>query len=304
VVSQVASKIDEVLAGGRPALIGYLPIGFPTLERSIEAVITLINAGVDIIELGIPYSDPVMDGPTIQAAAQIALDNGTKPKDVFHVIEQIKLIHPETPVLAMTYYNPIFRYGVDQFAKDLAGAGGAGLITADLVPEQGKEWIAAADKYHLDKVFLVAPSTPPERLQKVASEARGFIYAASTMGVTGARAEVGNAAETLVADTRKAAAANATGVSTGEGAEQSAATADNSTGRSVADSTCEKHVCVGLGVSTAEQAKQVGKYADGVIVGSAFVKPLLDESKPWDQRLKDLSQIANEIATGVAASRN
>jgi len=268
--SQVASKLDEVLAEGRPALVGYLPLGFPTLEKSVEAITTLIDNGVDIVEIGIPYTDPVMDGPVIQAAAQTALDNGTRPKDVFHIIQQIKQTHPATPILVMTYYNPVLRYGVDKFAEELAQAGGAGLITADLVPEQAGEWIAAADKYGLDKVFLVAPSTPPERLKLVSEAARGFVYAASTMGVTGVRAEVGNAAEKLVYQTRKAGA---------------------------------KHVCVGLGVSNAEQAKEVGKYADGVIVGSAFVKPLLNESQPWEQRLKTLSEIVKQIAAGVANSR-
>ena len=279
--SQVAAKLDEVLATGRPALIGYLPLGFPTIEKSIEAVITLIDAGVDIIELGIPYSDPVMDGPTIQAAAQIALDNGTHPRDVFEVIKRIKAKRPNTPILAMTYFNPVLRYGVEKFAHDLAEAGGAGLITADLVPDQGPDWIAAADKYGLDKVFLVAPSTPPERLKLVASNSRGFIYAASTMGVTGVRAEVGSTAKQLVANTRKASAELA---------------ATNLPG--------EKHVCVGLGVSTAEQAQEVGSYADGVIVGSAFVKPLLDDTIPWNGRLTNLANIAKELSDGVAASRN
>lgn len=265
----VAAKLDEVRAEGRPALIGYLPMGFPTIDQSIEAVLTLIDSGVDIIELGIPYSDPVMDGPVIQAAAQAALDNGTHPRDVFEVIKRIKAARPGTPILAMTYYNPVLRYGVDKFAHDLAAAGGAGLITADLVPDQGAEWITAADKYHLDKVFLVAPSTPPERLAMVSKASRGFVYAASTMGVTGVRAQVGAAAQQLVADTRAA------------GAQQ---------------------VCVGLGVSTAEQAKQVGSYADGVIVGSAFVKPLLDDTKPWPQRLNDLAQITHQIASGIKAA--
>jgi len=268
--SQVAAKLDGLLATGRPAFIGYLPLGFPTLENSIDAVITMIDAGVDIVELGIPYTDPVMDGPIIQAAAQIALDNGIHPRDVFGVINQIKMQRPGIPILVMTYYNPVFRYGVEKFAHDLADAGGAGLITADLVPEQGPEWIAAADKYGLDKVFLVAPSTLPQRLRLVAEASRGFVYAASTMGVTGVRSEVGAAAAKLVADTRQAGA---------------------------------KHVCVGLGVSTGQQAREVGRYADGVIVGSALVKPLLDGSIPWDQRLQHLSRVTHEIAQGVAEAR-
>ena len=268
--SQVATKLEQLKQQGRPAFIGYLPLGFPTLEQSVEAVLTLIDNGVDIVELGIPYTDPVMDGPTIQAAAQIALDNGVRPSQVFEVIERLKAERPDTPILVMTYYNPVFRYGVEKFARNLAEAGGAGLITADLVPDQGAEWIAASNKYQLDKVFLVAPSTPPERLKMVSEASRGFVYAASTMGVTGVRAEVGQAAEQLVQNTRNAGA---------------------------------EHVCVGLGVSTGEQAKEVGRYADGVIVGSALVKPLLDDSIPWSQRLRNLADTTNQISQGVRNAR-
>ena len=275
--SHVASKLAETKAQGRPALIGYIPNGFPTKEQGLDAAKAMLDSGVDILELGIPYTDPVMDGPTIQRAAEQALAGGTHPSDVFDTIRALKEYRPDVPVLVMSYFNPVMKYGVDNFAKDLAAAGGAGIITADLVPDQGPDWIAAADANGLDKVFLVAPSSTPERLQLVAENSRGFVYAASTMGVTGVRAEVGPQAEALVGRTRDAMTAS--------------------------ENPGTEFVCVGLGVSTPEQAAEVGRYADGVIVGSAFVKPLLDESVPWEERLARLREVVSGIAAGVGNAR-
>lgn len=266
-MSQSATRIDSVLAAGRPALIAYLPAGFPTVERSIEAAHALIESGVDIIELGLPYSDPVMDGPTIQQAVDIALESGVRTRDVFEVVRAVA--ETGTPTLVMTYFNPVLRYGVERFASDLVAAGGAGLITADLIPDEASEWIAAADKHDLDKVYLVAPSSTDDRLVMTAQASRGFVYAASTMGVTGVRASVGEQAENLVARTRAA------------GAER---------------------VCVGLGVSQPDQAAEVGRYADGVIVGSAFVRALLAEGE-WQDRLENLKTVARGLAEGVHSAR-
>lgn len=266
-MSATAQTIDRLKADGRGALIGYLPVGFPTFDESVAAVLGLIDAGADIIELGIPYSDPVMDGATIQEAVDVALAGGTRVRDVFRLVEAVA--GRGAPILAMTYFNPVLRYGVDAFARDLAAAGGAGLITPDLVPEEAGEWIAAADARDLDKVFLVAPSSTPARLASTSSASRGFVYAASTMGVTGERATVGLRAEQLVADTRAA------------GAER---------------------VCVGLGVSQPEQAAEVGRYADGVIVGSAFVRPLLAPG-PFAERLAAMQEVASGLAAGVHRAR-
>ena len=182
-----------------------------------------------------------MDGEVIQNSGQAALEAGTRTRHVLQVVE--KLAPLGAPIVVMTYFNPIFRYGVDAFARDLASAGGAGLVTPDLIPEEAGEWIAAADEHGLDKVFLVAPTSTDERLALTSAACRGFVYAASTMGVTGERAPVGMGAEDLVARTRAA------------GAER---------------------VCVGLGVSNAEHARQVGSYSDGVIVGSALIRALHD----------------------------
>ncbi len=267
-MSATADRIDQVRAEGRAALVAYLPVGFPTVAESVRAVHTLVDNGVDILELGLPYSDPVMDGETIQHAVTQALLAGARVRDLFPVVEAAA--SRGVPVLSMTYFNPVMRYGVDAFARDLAAAGGAGLITPDLIPDEAGEWIAAADAHDLDKVFLVAPSSTDERLALTAAASRGFVYAASTMGVTGERATLGSHAEELVERTRAA------------GAER---------------------VCVGLGVSRPDQAAQVARYADGVIVGSAFVRPLLGDGS-FDERLEAMGAVARGLAEGVRSARS
>ncbi|HEX7805977.1 MAG TPA: tryptophan synthase subunit alpha, partial [Cellulomonas sp.] len=191
-------------APGRAAFIGYLPLGYPDVPGSVDAALAMVDAGVDIVELGLPYSDPVMDGPTIQHAVEHALAGGARVRQIFGAVERVAA--SGAPVLVMTYWNPVLRYGVDAFARDLASAGGAGLITPDLIPDEAGEWIAASEAHGLDRVFLVAPSSTPERLASTSAASRGFVYAASTMGVTGERGTVGTHAEQLVADTRAAGA--------------------------------------------------------------------------------------------------
>lgn len=265
--SRTGATLDRLRGEGRAALVGYLPLGYPSVAGSVAAARTMVEAGVDVVELGLPYSDPVMDGPVIQHAVDHALAGGTRVRDVLGAVEQIAATG--APVLVMTYWNPVLRYGVDAFARDLAAAGGAGLITPDLIPDEGQDWIAASAAHDLDRIFLVAPSSTPERLAMTAAASRGFVYAASTMGVTGERATVGARAEQLVADTRAAGA---------------------------------EHVCVGLGVSRPEQAQDIGRYADGVIVGSAFVRALAgadDEAAALDA----LAAVAAGLAEGVRRSR-
>ncbi len=274
--STTAARLDRLRAGdatapgtpGRAALVGYLPLGFPDVATSVRAAVEMVNHGVDVIEIGLPYSDPVMDGPVIQDAVEHALAGGTRVRDVFGAVEEIAATG--APVLVMTYWNPVLRYGVDAFARDVAAAGGAGLITPDLIPDEGAEWIAASDAYDLDRVFLVAPSSTPERLALTAGASRGFVYAASTMGVTGERTTVGARAEQLVADTRAAGA---------------------------------EHVCVGLGVSRPEQAQEIGRYADGVIVGSAFVRALA-QGTDTDAGVRAVGEVARGLAEGVRRSRS
>lgn len=259
-----ATAFETARAEGRAALVGYLPAGYPSVEGSIEAITAMVDAGCDVIEVGLPYSDPVMDGPTIQAAAQAALEAGTRTKDVLRVVEAVAATG--TPTVVMTYWNPVERYGVERFAADLAAAGGAGLITPDLTPDSGAEWIAAADAHGLDKVFLVAPSSTDERIAMTTAACRGFVYATAVMGVTGARTTTSDLAGPLVAR---------------------------------AKATTDLPVCVGLGVSTGDQAAEVASYADGVIVGSAFVRTLLDHADDPAAGIAALRALTEDLAGGV-----
>ena len=251
-------------AEGRAALVGYLPAGFPDVPGAIEAITTMVDAGVDVVEIGLPYSDPVMDGPTIQAAAQQALEGGVRTTDVLRTVEAVAATG--VPTLVMTYWNPVEQYGVERFAADLASAGGSGLITPDITPDYGAEWIAAADAHELDKVFLVAPSSTDERIAMTTAQCRGFVYATAVMGVTGARDATSDLAEPLVARTR---------------------------------ATTELPIGVGLGVSTGAQAAQVAAFADGVIVGSAFVRSLQSAGGDRAAGIKALRGLTEELARGV-----
>lgn len=255
-----ATAIDDARAQGRAALVIYLPVGYPDVETSIAAARAAVEAGADIVELGLPYSDPGMDGPVVAAAAQAALDGGVRTSDVLVAVGAVA--QTGAAALVMTYYNPVLRYGVERFAAELAAAGGAGLITPDLIPDEAGEWVAAADAHDLDKVFLVAPSSTDERLAMTAAASRGFVYAAATMGVTGVRGTVDAAAERLVGRTRAA------------GAER---------------------VCVGIGISTGAQAREVAGYADGVIVGSAAVRALGEAGRD----IAALQALVAELAEGV-----
>jgi tryptophan synthase alpha chain len=237
----VAVAFEKARAEGRSVLVGYLPAGFPSTDGGIDAIKAMIDNGVDVAEVGLPYSDPVMDGPTIQRATEAALARGYRTADALRTIQAVADLG--VPILAMTYWNPIERYGVGAFARDLASAGGAGLITPDLIPDEAEPWLRASDEQGLDRVFLVAPSSTDARVRMTAERCRGFVYATSVMGVTGARDSTSSAAPALVERVRAV------------------------TGLPVA---------VGLGVSNAAQAAEVASFADGVIVGSALVRCLLD----------------------------
>ncbi|MBT0768888.1 tryptophan synthase subunit alpha [Kineosporia sp. J2-2] len=266
-MSSVAPVLAQAKAEGRAALIGYLPVGFPDHDTSIAAMVAMVENGVDIVEIGVPYSDPLMDGPVIQHAVESALVAGARPRDAIAATEAVA--KAGAPSLLMTYWNLADRYGVPRLAADLAAAGGAGLITPDLIPEEAGEWIAASDEHELDRVFLVAPSSTDGRLAMTAAACRGFVYVASTMGVTGVRSTVNNAAEVLVHRTR---------------------------------AVTDLPLCVGLGVSNAEQAAQVAGFADGVIVGSAFVKALANASSAAEG-VRAVGEIASKLAEGVRSGR-
>ncbi len=238
---QVADAYARARAEDRAALVGYVPAGFPSVDASVEAMRLMAAAGCDVIEVGLPYSDPVMDGPVIQAAAQHALDHGVRVRDVLRVVEAVAGSGVAT--LVMTYWNPIERYGVERWAADLASAGGAGLITPDITPDEAGSWLQASEEHGLDRVFLVAPSSSDERIRYTTEHCSGFVYATAVMGVTGARESTSDLARPLVERTRR---------------------------------QTDLPVGVGLGVSDGRQAAEVASYADGVIVGSAFVRRILD----------------------------
>jgi tryptophan synthase alpha chain len=255
---------EKARSEGRAALVGYLPAGYPTVAGGIEAVRVLAESGADLIEVGFPYSDPVMDGPVIQRASEVALAGGVRPADVIRTVEAVA--QAGVPVVVMTYWNLVERYGVDRFARDLAAAGGSGLITPDLIPEEAGEWIAVSDEHELDRVFLVAPSSTDARIASTVAACRGFVYASSVMGVTGDRATTSAAAPALVARVRQVAGGLPVGV--------------------------------GIGVRDGQQAAEVGGYADGVIVGSALVRCLLDAADE-QAGLAALRALTAELASGV-----
>lgn len=239
------SQLDDLFARcrteRRAALIGYLPAGFPSYEGAVEGLLAMVEGGVDAVEVGMPYSDPLMEGPVIQAAHQASLAAGTRTADVLRTVSAVAATG--VPTLVMGYWNPVHAYGFARWAADLKAAGGCGAITPDLIPEEAPEWLAATREHVLDPVFLVAPSSTDERIAVVGRTNRGFVYAAAVMGVTGARAEVGGRARELVARVR---------------------------------AQTDLPVAVGLGVSTGAQAAQVATFADGVVVGSALVTALRD----------------------------
>lgn len=266
-MSAVGDKLEQLRAEGRPALIGYLPAGFPSVEGSTRAIEAMIDGGVDIVEVGLPYSDPVMDGPTIQDAAQRALAGGFRVRDVFGIVQ--RSVAAGAPTVVMTYWNPVEKFGVDAFASQLAAAGGSGLITADIIPEEATEWTKAASKHDLDQIFLVAPSSTDMRLAMTAEAASGFIYATAVMGVTGQRQQTSSLAPALVGRLRK---------------------------------ITDKPVGVGLGVSNGDQAAEVGEFADAVIVGSALVRCLLDATNEA-AGLTAIKTLAADLRAGVERAR-
>ena len=262
-MTALSDKLAKARADGRAALIGYLPVGFPDVDASIEGMRALVAGGADVIEVGVPYSDPVMDGPVIQAAADVAVRRGTGLADALRAVAAVA--DAGAAAVIMSYWNPIEHYGVERFAADLAAAGGSGAITPDLVPDEAASWLAATDRHRLDRIFLVAPSSTDARIVSTVASCRGFVYAASTMGVTGTRDQVGEAAQLLVTRVRAVAP--------------------------------DFPVCVGLGVSNADQAAQVARFADGVIVGSAFVRRLVDQ--PDAAGVSAVRDLATELADGV-----
>lgn len=258
-MSKVTKILEAKKKNGNGALIGYFPAGFPTVEDSVEALVAMCNAGVDILEIGVPYSDPVMDGEVIQKATEQALENGFKLSKLFEVISKVRE-QVDNPILVMSYWNPIISYGVERFARHLKESGAQGLITPDLIPDEAGQWIQISEELGLDRVFLVAPSSSSERIGQNSNKSRGFVYAVSTMGITGERSELDRLAKQTVSRVKQSS---------------------------------DIPVCVGVGISSADQVRDVNAYADGAIVGTAFIKAY------QSQGLAGLKQKVSELANGL-----
>jgi tryptophan synthase alpha chain len=267
-VSGNIQSLADVLARAkqehRAALIGGLPAGFPTVDHGSTAIQAVLNSGADIVEVGLPHSDPVLDGSVIQAADDIALRGGVKIADV---IRTVRDAHQATgkPVLVMSYWNPVARYGIERFTSELAEAGGAGCILPDLPVQESAPWRRPAAARGLATIFVVAPSSTSERLRDITAAGSGFIYAAALMGVTGTRDSGSDAASSLVRRVR---------------------------------ATTDLPVCVGIGISSAAQAARVAGFADGVIVESVLVKAILD-APTQAAGLAAIQQLTAELADGV-----
>lgn len=244
------------------SLVGYLPAGFPTVDDGVRTLIAMVEAGCDALEIGLPYTDPVMDGPAVQDAVTRALENGTRTEDVLRTVERVAA-KTQVPVLVMTYWNPVEQYGIERFAQRLEDAGGAGCVLPDLPVQHSLPWREVAAKHGLDSVFIAAPSSTDQRLAEIAKASTGFVYAASTMGVTGMRSEVSGAK--LVARIRQAT---------------------------------DLPVLVGLGVSNGKQAQEIAGFADGVIVGSAIVRRMLD-APDTDTGIAEIRALCGELAAGT-----
>ena len=263
----------DIKASGRGALVGFLHVGYPDVATSLAAVKALCGdgpnsdrPGVDLVEVGLPYSDPMMDGVTIQRAGTRALARGVRTKDTFAAVEAVA--STGTQAVVMTYWNLIEQYGPDAFSRDLAAAGGSGVITPDLTPDEAEAWLAASDAHGLDRIFLLSPSSTDERIASTLAACRGWVYATAVMGVTGARAQTSSAAPTLVERSRQADPGAMVGV--------------------------------GLGVSTGAQAREITRYADAAIVGSALVATLLAaEAAGTPDDLSGLRAVVDDLAAGV-----
>lgn len=255
----LSTVFERAKSEDRAVFIGYFPVGFPTVEDSIRIMRAMVDGGVEILEIGWPYSDPLMDGPTIQKATEMALKNKVTSSDVFNAVASVSDAGASAAV--MSYWNLIERLGVTTFVENLKRAGGVGTITPDLTPDEADEWMRATDAEELDRIFLIAPASSDERIKLVSDATRGFIYAASLMGVTGERNSLSQEAEKLVTRARE---------------------------------HTSLPIAVGLGISSADNVREVARYADGVIVGSAFVRIVLNSSN-IEEAIINIRNLAREM---------
>jgi tryptophan synthase alpha chain len=246
-MSRISDRLLATKAAGHKAFVAFVTAGDPSLDRTVDVALAFDDAGVDVLELGVPFSDPLADGPVIQRASDRALRAGTRLHDVLEVVRRIRA-RCDLPLLLFSYFNPLLRYGLDVLARDAVAAGVDGILVTDLPPEEAGSWIACARGTGLDTVFLAAPTSPDERLKRVAEASRGFVYAVSRTGVTGEREVISEEAAPLV--------------------------------RRIKALTGEP-VVLGFGLSTPAQVKAAAEVADGVVVGSALVR-FLEEHPQGD----------------------
>lgn len=264
-MSRISKKFESLKAGRRKGFIPFVTAGDPNLETSLEIVLTLAKNGADIIELGVPFSDPMADGPTIQASSQRALENGVTLSQIFEMVRAIRE-KTDVPVVLFSYLNPLFRYGIKTLSTEAAGAGVDGLLVTDAVDEEAAEISKILKADHLDLISLIAPTTSDERLKKIAENASGFIYAVSRAGVTGAREETSHAAEILVKRAKQ---------------------------------FTDLPMAVGFGISTSEQIEDVWRYADAAVVGSAIVVEI-ERSMPYGNSVERVREFVRGLLPQVA----
>ena len=264
-MNRIDKKFQELRHQDTSAFMPYLCAGDPTPELTAKLLLTLETAGADLIELGVPFSDPIADGPTVQRASERALAHSISLQQILEIVKNLRP-QTEIPIAVMSYYNPIFRMGEEAFCKAAQVAGVDGVIVPDLPPEQAQPLLEVAPHYNIATIFLVAPTSPPERMQLIASVSTGFIYCVSVTGVTGARATLSDEIAPMITELRK---------------------------------HTDKPVSVGFGVSTSEQAKQVADIADGVIVGSAIINVIEENIDEEAKLLTAVKQFASDLASGV-----
>lgn len=265
-MSNIAATFEKLKRQGQKALVPYIMAGDPELATTEALVPALEKAGADIIELGVPFSDPLADGPTIQRAAERALRHRVSLANVIAMVKRLRDSGCGVPIVLMTYYNPVLKYGEKMFAKDAVAAGVDGVIVPDLPPEEAKTLKQAAEKAGLDTIFLLAPTSTTERITLVAGVTSGFIYYVSLTGVTGARKAL---AEGLSASVKKI------------------------------KKTTDKPLCVGFGVSTPEQAAEVAGFAEGVIVGSALVS-VIEKNVGKKSLVKEAAAFVRELKKAIS----
>jgi len=263
-LSRISPMFDALKEEGRAAFIPYITAGDPSLDQTEAALDALVEAGADLIELGIPFTDPMADGPTIQAASQRALKNNIRIEDILHVVSKFRKNH-DTPLILFGYYNPIFVYGERRLVKDAKAAGADGFLCVDLPPDEGEELRYLANKEDMDVIYLLAPTSTPERRKFIAERASGFIYYVSVTGVTGARADVRKDIGRHVAEIRKVS---------------------------------DLPIAVGFGISTPEHVREVAGIADGVVVGSAIVK-VMETVGDTPELAAEVAKFARYLRAGI-----